>query len=231
MDVYSEYIKRWHCQGGAIVATVSAVPSARKNPKPAPYHHGDLRNALVAATLELIERDGADAFSLREVARAAGVSPRAPYQHFENKAALLAEIACEGYRLLGEVLRDGMKEARTGPDAIGRMLQAYVAFSLRHRSHFQVMFRPALYDKPNHPEVAEAGDRALAVLVQALTSSKRSGSGVAPDRLAVLAWSTAHGAASLLEDGALERRSEVQGCTPQELVTQLAATLTQLLRR
>jgi AcrR family transcriptional regulator len=208
------------------------VPTIRKKRVAAPYHHGDLRNELVSSTLQLIDGVGTEGFSLREVARQAGVSPRAPYQHFENKAALLAEIARRGYELLADALRKAAAPARTQGDAVRRMMDAYVVFSRTHRSHFRVMFRPAVYDKPRHPEVAEAGDRAMAVLVDVIASLARGArSTPSPERLAVLAWATAHGAASLLEDGALERRSAALGSNPLELLSECASNFEALLDR
>lgn len=181
-------------------------------------------------TLELIASDGVDSFSLREVARKAGVSTRAPYQHFENKAALLAEIARAGYVLLRDALREAAEPARTRGQALKRMFDAYVAFSQRHHSHFQVMFRPALYDQPNHPEVAAAGDQAMAVLVDQLARFKRGArSNPTPERLAALAWATAHGTASLLHDGAWQHRSAVLGRTQSELVGEISGSFGQLL--
>jgi AcrR family transcriptional regulator len=198
-------------------------------PSKAAYHHGDLRDALIEATLELITAQGVDGFSLREVGRQAGVTPRAPYHHFENRAALLAVIAQRGYELLGTELQRAVQETPAKPN-VPRLIQAYIHFARRHTAHFQVMFRPAAYDKSAHPEVAEAGDRAVGVVLDALAAAF----GTQHDKrelqeLAVLVWTVAHGTASLLNDGAFDRRSALMGTTPTELAARVAGAFGRLL--
>jgi AcrR family transcriptional regulator len=108
------------------------------------YHHGDLRNALVEAALRLIAEHGAQALTLRAAARAAGVSPAAPYRHFADKEALLAAVAEDGFEKLSRRMRAA---ARGASDAAARLLaigEAYVAFARAHSAHFHVMFGPAV---------------------------------------------------------------------------------------
>jgi AcrR family transcriptional regulator len=109
------------------------------------YHHGDLRQALVDAALESIASVGVDAFTLRMAARAAGVSPGAPYRHFENKDALIAAVAEECAMRLGAA----MDQAIGGPDEpvlvqFRRAGGAYVRFAFEHPFHFRVMSHPAV---------------------------------------------------------------------------------------
>ena len=99
------------------------------------YHHGDLRPALLRAAVETIAETSPAAMSLREVARRAGVTHAAAAYHFGDKAGLLTAVAAEGYRMLGEALRD----ADPGFLELG---VAYVRFAVSHRAHFEVMYRP-----------------------------------------------------------------------------------------
>ncbi len=103
--------------------------STRETDPNKPFHHGDLRQALIKATAELIERDGPASVSLREAARIAGVSHNAPYRHFPTREALLAAVAAHGFRQL----RSAFEEAATTPE--NRMLalgQQYVRFASAH---------------------------------------------------------------------------------------------------
>ncbi|MET9898036.1 TetR/AcrR family transcriptional regulator [Streptomyces sp. NPDC006446] len=154
-----------------------------------PYHHGDLRRAILGAALDVIAVEGPSALSLRDLARRAGVSHAAPAHHFKDRTGLLTAIAAEGYGLLATAL-DAADDLR---DAGVR----YVRFAREHPAHFQVMFSPELL-RENDVELtaarALAGER-LRAAVSALPSEGRG-----PDaRLAgVAAWSLAHGFATLL---------------------------------
>ena len=116
-----------------------------------PYHHGDLRPALLRVAVEAIGQTGPAAMSLREVARRAGVSHAAAAYHFGDKAGLLTAVAAQGYRMLTEELRDA-RDAGRGFLEVG---VAYVRFAVSHRAHFEVMYRPELY-RPDDAEVLEA---------------------------------------------------------------------------
>src|SRR5215510_10331530 len=105
------------------------------------YHHGDLRNALLEAALELVREEGVGAISLREVARRAGVSHAAPAHHFGDKAGLLTALATQGYELFGAALRAGAERAPES-DPMRRFSWvgwACVMFAAEHRSHFEIM--------------------------------------------------------------------------------------------
>src|ERR1700687_5492875 len=105
-----------------------------------PYHHGNLREELLQGAVRVIAELGPAAFTMREVARKAGVSHNAPYRHFQDKEALLAAVAAEGFDRLTESMR---KTAQPAPGATERLRLAargYVKFSLRFPEHFSVMF-------------------------------------------------------------------------------------------
>src|SRR5271156_4459878 len=115
---------------------VIVTPSRKR-----PYHHGDLRPALIEAALSLVEQHGVKGLALSDAAKQAGVSVAAPYRHFKDKEALLAEIAAEGFVMFRDALARAYK---THPkDRVKRLVEmgmAYVDFALEHRSHFKVMW-------------------------------------------------------------------------------------------
>jgi len=161
-----------------------------------PYHHGNLRRALLDAALHEISERGPVAFSLRELARRAGVSHAAPAHHFGDKAGLLTAVAAEGYELLG--------------DALGRALEsgafldvglAYIEFAVGHPAHFDVMFRPDLF-RPDDPQLDAARRRTSALLYgpagDAFPAEAR--------RAGIAGWAFAHGFAQLWRAGNLQHR-------------------------
>ena len=155
-----------------------------------PYHHGDLRPALLAAAIDTIEETGAPAMSMREVARRAGVTHTAATYHFGDKAGLLAAVAAEGYRILADALIRAREERRSFLE----MGIAYVHFAITHPAHFEVMYHPALYDP---------GDAAVQAVKQE-TAALLYGSRDAPTEqltLGVAAWSIVHGFVTLWLNG------------------------------
>ena len=189
---------------------------ARSDPSRGHYHHGHLRSALVGAALKLVAKRGAEGFSLREAARELGVSPAAAYRHFADKAALLGAVAIDGMGRLAAEMEKGVARVPgppgTAAHAAGTLLAvggAYVEFALRHRSHFRVMFgpwceHPAMDQLP--PEVLPGGRDPYQILIDALDALVASGAVTAEARRGaeIAAWSTMHGLASLLVDGAIE---------------------------
>jgi len=161
-------------------------------PPPRPYHHGHLQRTLIDAALAEIEVAGPTALSLREIARRAGVSHAAPAHHFGDKAGLFTAIATEGFRLL----RESTFPVATGPDGLLLTGVAYVEFAIRHRAHFEVMFRPELY-RSDDPELLAAREASFAVLY----ATARRGAGLGQEQdvtpLALAAWSVVHGFAAL----------------------------------
>ena len=119
---------------------------------PQPYHHGDLRRAVLTAAVEAIDESGPAGISLRDLARRAGVSHAAPAHHFGDKAGLLTALAVEGYDMLADAVIAAHR--RTG-DLVETGV-AYVRFAVDHRAHFEVMFRPDLY-RADDPEVRGGG--------------------------------------------------------------------------
>jgi len=159
------------------------------------FHHGDLRAALVKAAAAIVDRRGPGTLSLRDAARRVGVSHGAPYRHFRDREALLAVVAGEGFRMLGEALAQG---AQRGAREMG---VAYVAFALRHPQRFRLMFGGGLRNE-RHPELRAAASRAYEVLL----GTFRAQPGIAdPRQAAAAAWSLVHGLSHLLLDGHLAK--------------------------
>jgi len=193
--------------------------------KKAAYHHGDLRRALLDAALRLIDEQGLQALSLREVARRAGVTHGAPYHHFADRASLLATLAEDGFELLVAAMKSEQAKSRPAQDerlaAVGR---GYVAFALAHPAYFKVMFRPELSEgRPLYT----GGARAYEVLVESVTALQRANRARAIDRdlLVLSSWSLVHGLASLWLDGPLRNRYS------QRKVQKLTRAMTALFAR
>ncbi|MFD7980538.1 TetR/AcrR family transcriptional regulator [Streptomyces sp. NPDC059071] len=157
------------------------------------YHHGDLRQAVLTAALDVIAGEGPGALSLRDLARRAGVSHAAPAHHFKDRTGLLTAIATEGYDLLARALADA-------PDLRERGVR-YVRFAAAHPAHFQVMFQPGLH-RADDAELLAAKERASAELRAGVTdlAATTTGPGATTDprTTGIAAWSLAHGFATLL---------------------------------
>lgn len=177
-----------------------ACPVAPKRP----YHHGNLRPVLLRAAIKLIAEVGPAAFTLREVARRAGISHNAPYRHFRDKDELLAAVATEGFDRLAEALTRAVDSARGAgrpPGSLERLRASglgYVRFALRSPEHLQVMFDWPL-DTRRAPALAGAGEHAFSILVGLVEDCQREGTLPAGDPLplARTAWSLVHGVAKL----------------------------------
>jgi AcrR family transcriptional regulator len=184
---------------------VAAPKKTISQPKPR-YHHGDLRRALIDASLALIAEEGFSALTLREVARRAGVTHAAPYRHFADKEALLAAVAEEGFRSMAAEMRARMDQQSQPAERLIACGVAYVLFAVRHPSHFRVMFGPHFPRPSKHEGLSTEGGSGFALLVQCLTQGQQAGVLRAGDTLslALTSWSLVHGLASLLVDGMLE---------------------------
>jgi AcrR family transcriptional regulator len=179
-------------------------PSPKSKPR---YHHGDLRRALIDASLALISEEGFGALTLREVARRAGVTHAAPYRHFADKEALLAEVAAEGFRAMATRMRERMALAGGPVERLNACGVAYVLFAVEHPAHFRVMFGPHFAKPLEHEALGTEGGNAFGLLMQSLIEGQQAGAlrEGEPLPLALGAWSLVHGLASLLVEGVLER--------------------------
>ncbi len=196
------------------------------------YHHGDLRRALIDASLALIAEEGFGALTLREVARRAGVTHAAPYRHFADKEALLAAVAEEGFRTMAEQMRERMVQEMAPNERLNACGVAYVLFAVRNPSHFRVMFGPHFTRQGQHEGLKMEGEHAFGLLVQSLVQGQQAGvlREGEPMPLALMAWSVVHGLASLLVDGVLERTGNAP-VDPEQLALFQTRLLFEGLRR
>lgn len=162
-----------------------------KKPK-GQYHHGNLRAALVDAAAIVLEQHGVEALSLREAARRAGVSQTAPYRHFENKQALLAAVAGDGFRLLLEDIKSAHVAWMDEPaEAVTAMGAAYVRFATEHPARFRLMFGRDLKDRHAYDELENVTEEISDIIGKALPNPA----------MALGVWSAMHGLAWLLIEG------------------------------
>jgi AcrR family transcriptional regulator len=185
------------------VSAVSVYPvemlDKRQGKRSASYHHGDLRDALVRAARTILEKEGLAALSLRGVARAAGVSPAAPYHHFPDKQALLDAVAAQGFDALTAAMDTRMAKetdphARLDASGIG-----YVAFAVENPALFRLMFGGAERELSANAPLIEARDRAYGVLQAAV--AKTSSDGAANPLVCLRLWALVHGIATLILEG------------------------------
>lgn len=173
-----------------------------------PYHHGNLREALLQAAIALIADVGPIAFTLREVARRAGVSHNAPYRHFRDKDDLMTAVATEGYRELTAAMQEAARKQTRALDCLKHAGLAYIEFALRRPEHFAVMF-DAPYSGESHAESNDAAKEAFTTLVAVVKGAQQAGELAPGDAVeyAYLAWTMVHGVAKL----AITRRLPYRG--------------------
>lgn len=178
--------------------------------KSKPYHHGDLRDALLNAAEAVLAERGVAGFSLREAARRAGVSPAAPAHHFGDARGLLTAIATLGFRGLCEVLeaanRDGGSDRRARILAQGR---AYVRYALAEPARFDLMWRADLLDR-DAADYQDASFKAFSLLHELVIGTPidcrllQDGSKLHVDPRVIATWSLVHGFAGLARQGAFD---------------------------
>ncbi|MEM9187809.1 MAG: TetR/AcrR family transcriptional regulator [Myxococcota bacterium] len=185
-------------------------------------HHGDLKPALLEAALALVA-DGHEGFSLREVARRAGVSPAAPYHHFPDKDSLLAAVAEEGFVALDKAIEKAIEKARNPISRLERMGSTYVRFAITHHAHYRTMFAPSLKDKQSHPTLEAAARHSFVRLARAYAAALPHAGEAELRRRAGLAWALAHGAVELAAD------EMYQAATGEQEIERIAASVGQAM--
>jgi AcrR family transcriptional regulator len=183
------------------------------------YHHGNLREALIRAALDLIAEKGPGGFTFADAARSAGVSSAAPYRHFRDRDALMTDVARRGFeRFAAELARawnDGRPDPFTAFEAVGR---AYIAFARDEPAYYSAMFEAGV-PLDADPELRQAADRAFGVLRQAAeTLAARLPPAGRPPALmmALHIWALSHGVASLFARADAGRRPLPM--SPEELL-------------
>lgn len=165
------------------------------------YHHGDLARALVDASLELLAREGSDAFTLREAARRAGVNHRAVYRHFQDKRALLAKVAEGGYRMLAADMDRATTAGASSRDRLLALCEAYLRFARREPGRFIVMFGRRLNEDGREVALEEAIREALRVLTRELDALGPARSELQRRDAGIALWSSIHGLSALVVAG------------------------------
>ena len=167
----------------------------------ASYHHGDLKNALIAAGIEILASQGPHGLSLRKVAQRAGVSHAAPYAHYADKQALIAAISTAGYRRLYGSLRAIAERHRADPlRQLVEAAWAYLRFALQDPGHFKLTFSSAVEREQDYPALVESSRQSFGAVVELVAACQAEGI-LKPgptDLLAVSVWGLVHGVTTLL---------------------------------
>ncbi len=184
------------------------------------YHHGDLRRAILESALELIDKSGIEHLSLREVARALGVTTAAPYHHFKDREALLVQIAIQGYEQLLVRLEEARNATKAPKTELEAECRAYLSFAHQHAALYSVMFSSEVAHKNEYPELRQTADRCLHLVLASLAQRgdlpKRRVS-----RAALCVWSMLHGLAMLDASNFLEEDRSEQAAIAVEGVLSL----------
>jgi AcrR family transcriptional regulator len=192
------------------------------------YHHGDLKNALIQAGMEILAEEGAGALSLRKVASRAGVSHAAPYAHFSDKQSLIAAISTEGFRQL--YARIGAAIAANPHEPASQLVEVactYVQFALENRAYFKIMFSGILDQEDAYPDFVEISHKNFEQLINLVGDCQAAGL-LRPgpvDVLALSVWSLVHGFVALLLERQISR-SILERQTLKELVYQTLNQIT-----
>lgn len=195
----------------------------------AKYHHGDLKNALIAAGIDILSSAGVHALSLRAVAQRAGVSHAAPYAHYADKQALIAAISTAGYQRLYASLR-AVGERYPG-DPLRQLVEgawAYVQFALHDPAHFKITFSGVIEREQEYPAFVEMSQQSFGMVLRIVERCQSAGILRAgpPDVLAVSVWGLVHGFVSLLLEQQISHTIRDR-YSPREL---LILTLNQITR-
>ena len=183
------------------------------------YHHGNLKEALIRAALELIAEKGPAGFTFAEAARWAGVSPAAPYRHYRDRDELVSDVARRGFEHFEAALNRAWDNGRPDPaTAFERLGKAYLQFARSEPAYYSAMFEAGIPVDTN-PELRAASDRAFAVLrnaTEGLIATLPAGNRPPVLMMALHIWALSHGIASLFGRGDAARRSLPMA--PEELL-------------
>lgn len=168
------------------------------------YHHGDLKNALIQAGMEILAEKGLGSLSLRKVAKQAGVSHAAPYSHFTDKQSLIAAISTEGFERLFSQVQAVFEQYAKQPDMLlVETAWAYFLFARNETDCFKLMFSSALEKEKEYPDFVAVSQQNFAQLVEIVKVCQAGGvlKEEFAELVAVRLWSTVHGFISLLLEG------------------------------
>jgi AcrR family transcriptional regulator len=192
------------------VATKTKNPRTEKRERAGPkkassYHHGGLRAALIRSAREILESEGYEALTLRAAARRAGVSQAAPYNHFADKAALLAAIAALGFMEFAAAMRREMDAAADPEARLNAAGIAYVAFATNNPGLFKLMFGSNVHQESGNPDLDAARISAYEVLRGAVQSVQalRPGHPEHEELESLRSWALVHGLATMINEGTI----------------------------
>jgi len=179
------------------------------------YHHGDLKNALIKAGVEILSKEGIEGLSLRKVAQRAGVSHSAPYSHFPDKQSLIAAISTEGFnQLYAELDAAVTSHAKNPKRQLIEGTRTYVEFAMLHTDIFKIMFSGVLEKEKEYPAFVEISHKTFERVVDVVRACQEAGilRSTPPEMMAVAVWGQIHGLVSLALEGqishtVLERRT------------------------
>lgn len=171
-----------------------------------PYHHGNLKDELLRAGLELVAQGGPEALSMRALSRRAGVSHAAPYRHFEDRRDLLAAIARQGFEHLDQRMADAATDGDGPLDRFRSIATAYVAFAFANPAHYGLMFGREVFNGPPPEDLRAAARTPLSRAVEAVAACQSAGAMPSEDPRVItdVAWATLHGLAVLATNGLVD---------------------------
>ncbi len=173
------------------------------------YHHGNLRAALIDTTAGIIASEGVEAVSMRTLAEKTGVSRTAPYRHFEDKSALLAAVAEQGFEELHSALKESAESRMGSLKRFEKMALAYLDFALKNPAYYRLMFGKELASESPPEALMSSAMTTLEAAVSVIAACQKDGHFRKADTVALAntAWSTLHGMSSLLLDGQIRTES------------------------
>jgi AcrR family transcriptional regulator len=182
------------------------------NRKKEKYHHGDLRQATINTAVEIVAVQGVEALTLREVAQRIGVSRMAPYRHFENKSALLAAVAEEGFEMMYRHLQQTLAQLLPEPlPKLQKLGVAYVLYATSHPTHYRVMFGSQIEAITSYPNLDATAKKNFNLLLQSIVECQKAEliCRDRPEKIAQMLWSLTHGLSMLIIDGQLSGTESV----------------------
>jgi AcrR family transcriptional regulator len=195
------------------------------------YHHGDLKNALIQAGIDIVAAEGVYGLTLRKTARRAGVSHNAPYAHFADKQSLIAAIALEGHIKIHALIEKVIERHPGDPlKQLVNLAWAYVQFGLESPAHYKITFSGLIENEKNYPSFVEVSQHSLQLLQRIVGDCQEAGifnSNSQPvGLLAVSAWSLIHGLVSLVIEGQVP--SKIRQSNPPKMM--VISALQQMVR-
>lgn len=168
------------------------------------YHHGNLKNGLIKAGVEILSKEGVGGLSLRKVAQRAGVSHSAPYAHFKDKQSLIAAISTEGFKQLYDELTAVIARYANNPKKqLTEGALAYIKFAAKNSDTFKIMFSSVLEQEKEYPAYVEITRKTFEQVVQIVKACQDAGvlRPAPPEVMAVAVWGQVHGIISLTLEG------------------------------